>query len=533
VYDRKTSRGIAQALVTIKVLSGSALLQPNQEDGGLTVTTDAAGYYLARGIPPGSFEFQAEASGYFPRSVRIRKFGVVEDDEGIDIDMEKAISIEGKVTGPNGEAVVGAHIIARSKNDRRFIRPTNPAAVSDKDGRFVIDPASKNTSSLLASHSEYAEQLVSLTASDSPLRRVDIKLDKGARIRGQIKGPQGPIAGARIAFQYLRLKKQSLFLAGSPTKSGAISGPDGRYVLHAPATSKHGLIVAAEGYRTSKQNVKMNDESVGEDTVANFTLTPARTVVGQVKLQDGSNAIGVRIGMRTAQEPSDGETAAEGVVSTSDQNGEFILKGLAGNPPFHVYISAVGTPPFFDVVESVDRPLLFTLNQGAKVTGQLLDAETKQPVTVFSYSLAGECGQRARAQGSSPSGQFVIDGLKSGKCNLLFRARGYADRSIDSFELLEDEQRNLQSIKLDPGASIWGKVEGNSKPKKLVVYARKDTDTSLQRMRAAKVQTDNSFKFEDLDPGTYILQLLRQEQSVQVQLQAGETRDGIILTFEP
>ena len=111
VYDAATSRGIANAIVTIKVLDNAIFPGADQDARKLTVETDSAGYYDAKGIPPGLFEFRAEATGYFPHTVQIRKYDVIEDDEGIDLPLRESIVVEGLVQNEAMQPVESATIM--------------------------------------------------------------------------------------------------------------------------------------------------------------------------------------------------------------------------------------------------------------------------------------------------------------------------------------------------------------------------------------------------------------------------------------
>jgi protocatechuate 3,4-dioxygenase beta subunit len=533
VFERETSRGIQGALVTIKALNDGQLIVPNETDGRLTLTTDAAGYYYAKGIPPGSFEFRAEASGFMPTTLRLRKFSVVEDDKGIDLALEKAISIEGRVLDQKAQPVAEAMIRTKLRLNTRHLIGTSPSVKSDVDGRFIIDPASQKTQALFVAHPEYVPQVIELKASQGASRYVQIILEKGTTIRGVVEGSQGPIEGARVSFEYLSLPSTSLLLHRMQAQGSAITNADGSFALQAPPGRKQGLQASADGYLRQTKRVKV-PKGEGDITV-DFELKPARTVVGQVKLQNQKSVGGAKVGMRsTTQEKDEQGFVAGGVTTQTDRDGNFRVENLGGDPPFHVYVQADGHPSLFEVVQDVDRPLMFMLEPGAKLTGLVIDAESRTPVTVFSYSVRGQCGSRRKRQGTSPSGQFEIDGLSGGSCDLFFSAQGYADFALEPVTLQANETRSGLTVALAPGASIWGQVKGaGDSHHRLLVFARHTkSDQSPGRTRSARVGPEGHFQIQDLPAGGYTVGIQGQVQSIFLELQAGEARHDLEIEFE-
>ena len=530
VYDAATSRGIANAVVTIKVLDNAIFPGADQDARKLTVETDSAGYYDAKGIPPGLFEFTAEATGYFPNTVQIRKYDVIENDEGIDLPLRESIVVEGLVQNEAMQPVENAKIIASPTIEKRYITAADPNARSNRLGRFIIDPVSKRTRQLFAFHPDYAPTLVSIPTESSAVKTVKITLKKGQKIFGKVTGESGPLIKATVGFEFLSTEAQSLYVQGMEEQLSTKTNNLGEYQIRASTQKNQGLFAAADGYQKQRKRIKF---SATKERV-NFKLKPAKTASGQVVLQNGKPVVGARIGFRSAvsngnQQQNKSDAGIASAVGTTDRKGNFSVSGIGGEPPYNVYIRAPGAPSHFDLVDDLDRPLLFTIASGSSISGRIEAADTAEAITRFAYYVSGSCGARGGGQASSPSGNFVIDGLKAGTCTIRFRAEGYAESKVENLELLANEERSDLVIAMQPGASIFGQVQGANQTKKIHVFAQHYENGKKSRLYSAPVETDGGFQFENLPEGNFVLYLQGFSSTTPVSLRAGEAKLDISL----
>ena len=265
-------------------------------------------------------------------------------------------------------------------------------------------------------------------------------MKKGQEIFGQVIGDSGPLVGATVGFG-LSTEKQSLYVQGMEDRLSTKTNTLGEYQIQASTRKTQGLIAAAEGYQKQRKRIKFSSEKQR----VNFNLKTAKTATGQVVLQNGRPVVGARIGFRSAvtngnQQQNKSDTGIASAVGTTDRKGNFSVRGIGGEPPFNVYIRAPGAPSHFDLVDDLDRPLLFTIASGSSISGRIEAADTGAAITRFAYYVSGSCGARGGGQASSPSGNFVIDGLKAGTCTVRFRA-GYAESKVENLELLANEEK--------------------------------------------------------------------------------------------
>ena len=530
VYDATTSRGIAHAIVTIKVLDDAIFPGADQDAKRITVETNSNGYYDARGIPPGLFQFKAEASGYFPKTIQIRKYDILENDEGVDLPLRESIAVEGLVQNEARQPVENAKIIASSTIEKRYITAADPNATSNQLGRFVIDPVSKETKQLFAFHPDYAPTLVDIPEEKTATRTVKITLKKGQKISGTVIGESGPLAKATVGFEFLSTEKQSLYIQGLEEQLVTKTDTFGEYQIYASTRKTQGLTASAQGYQKQRKKIKFSTEKKR----INFKLKPAKNATGQVVLQNGKPVVGAKIGFRSAttrdnQQQNKSDTEVASAVGITDRKGSFSVMGIGGEPPFNVYIRSPGAPSHFDVVDDLDRPLLFTISSGSSISGRIEAADTGAAITRFAYYVSGSCGAKRGGQASSPSGNFVITGLKAGICSIRFRADGYAESEIENLELLENEKRSDIVISMQPGASIFGTVQGTDQSRKLHVFAQRYESGKKSKLYSTPVETNGSFQFESLPEGHFQVYLQGFSSTTPVTLRAGETKLDILL----
>jgi len=549
VFDHETSRGIHGALVTIKPLAGAYVLKPNDNSGKLVVTTGPAGYYYAEGIPPGAFEFLAEASGYMPTRQRIRKLSVIEDDEGIDLALKKAIVIEGRVINQSNAPVSQATVVVQMFGQGVRVSARQASAETNEEGYFLIDPAPSNTSALYVAHPDYAAKMVRVKHSKEPVRKVEIQLDGGMIIQGTVRSETGPIEGAFVSFQFLRLDGLSVFLSEMSSKGGARTGAAGQYKLTAPLSRKQGLLVTADGFLSETKNVTLTAENLETAKNVDFQLSPSLAAHGQVLLATGKPAVDAEIAMVPKLEPKTTSKGRRGrrprkrpsnengapKVAACDKEGRFKIAGLLPSSSYEVFVRASGYPSLQETVNRIDRPLLFTLSAGAKVSGVVVNQETQEPVTRFRYFVSGACGSRRNVNITGASGGFEIDGLNSGNCALGFRAPGYVGIRLLPFELVENENKVGVQVALPPGATLAGKIVGTDTKGARFVFAKRLPDENSERFIAgnisAPINSDGSFIIEDLAPGRYQLRTNRDKEPNPnvVSIGLGEVREGIEL----
>jgi len=113
-------------------------------------------------------------------------------------------SIEGKITDPQGAAIVGASItVTEATTNKRF------TAVTDAQGRFKIEALPAGTYTLAVSAKGFKDSTRdSIKVSDGAVAQVDIPLDV-APVEANVNVPAGPRANSDPVYQQLRAEAKT------------------------------------------------------------------------------------------------------------------------------------------------------------------------------------------------------------------------------------------------------------------------------------------------------------------------------------
>jgi hypothetical protein len=159
-------------------------------DGAFTLLTPSAGDYRAIVAEPGKQTTVARALVHVARS-----------DADIDVVLPSG-RIEGRVVGPEGNGVAGAHVGAVSRvNDTAAYDVVEATAVSRGDGSFAIDGMRDGAWSLTASTDRLASEPLVVPLADGEVRSgATLRLRPKTTIAGTLLAPDGaPLVGAAVS----------------------------------------------------------------------------------------------------------------------------------------------------------------------------------------------------------------------------------------------------------------------------------------------------------------------------------------------
>ncbi|MEZ6197322.1 MAG: sigma-70 family RNA polymerase sigma factor [Planctomycetota bacterium] len=279
--------------------------------------TDAKGRVAFAGVPGGELTFTAGGafSGYRPTT------GVPAEIDGeVRIVVEREVRLEGRVIGPDDEALAGFEIEVRFEGGRI------ETAMSHFDGTFAIDgPAGRPAIlELTGQHSEamapgmftmvaseYVGKLegVAAPASGLVLRAERAVGDKSLRVI--VVDPEGrPVPGAEV--HGAPHGEYRTFVAD---EEGSVSFRELRPIAFNLSARLAGER-AEEHYPSETLKVTPADQTV------RLALRPARRLTGRVELEDGSPAVKFAVTARL-----DGE---EHYRAITDEDGRFAMTLVAG-----------------------------------------------------------------------------------------------------------------------------------------------------------------------------------------------------------
>lgn len=490
VTDAKDGRGVGGAAVAIRPAYSEPRLGPG--DGSLTVSTRQDGTYHMRGIPPGSFEITASASGYLPRSMRFRKFSAVEDDDGFDFALDAASIIEGRVLDRQGAGVVGASVIAMAPGATLATR--GASTTTGDEGRFVLDPVDAGPLTLLVVHPSVEPTTHDVAASEAPIRQVELRVGPGLRITGIVRDADGPIPGARVQLSTLRTAGGVIHLRrDSPMATETDSV--GRFELRGLSGGQVELRADADGYQARRVAISAGSEG-GDVSDVDVLLVPGAHLAGTVVGADGSPAVGALV-MVSSRRGGFGR-------ATTDEQGAFRVEGLPAEGPYMVLVRHYAHPPLEVEEATLGSGRVYRLEVSARIMGRVFDRGSQAPITEYTLELDGPL--RTRSRGVSVSGAFEIASLPPGSYQLVVTAEGYGPGIREGLIVSLGRDSTGVDIGLDRVGSIIGSVRGSDEAALLVRAEITGSTSFLQGLtRDGVVLPDGTFEIRDLPAATYDL----------------------------
>lgn len=305
------------------------------------VTADAEGRYAFAALEPGELMFWVARPGGIPAPAVTVRVPLVPH---YDIVLKGSGSMTGIVTEKEtGKPVEGATVRVTSWESGTT---RGGEAVSDAEGKYVLEMTAGALNRIVVEK----EGLIQVPDEARPgMNRAavlpeggtvtkNLQMRHGARLSGVVKGPAGPLAGARVSAS-----------RGSPTEGStqkyATTGADGRYEF--PAIEKGSVLVLAtkEGHYlpgapenwwqvaqdvNASKEMKVEIPETGEAT-RDLEMRAGSVVEGVVLGPDGAPLGGVRVS---------GQGASQAAPTAAD--GKFRLEGVTPGPAVRVWCSKDG-----------------------------------------------------------------------------------------------------------------------------------------------------------------------------------------------
>lgn len=548
---------------------------------------DDEGRFALPPVEGGPVDVVATLDGY---PVRVLENVPVDEGGEIAVVLGGPAAMEGRVTGPDGQGVSGALVIAVVDRGGGFVA----RGTTDGEGRYRLAPLpAGRVRVLLVDSPRFAPWPAGAPnpgavpagfgdlAAGETLRK-DVELDRGTTVVGAVVD-----AARGHGIPYARVRAVSPpSMVGWSGGRATIADENGRYVLVGVPQGPHLLLADAEGYfqpgadaegfeamfRLSRSAAEPPADSPllllrpgMNRRQRNLVLLPAATIAGTVLRPDGRPAAGARVEGTPEHEPNSQMLAGFVRRGTSpvltDPEGRFRIAGAPAAGRLVLVASAAG------LVDGVTSPLAPTpgqeiegveirLREPARITGRVLGADGR-PLPGASVAARPEPTGDGRDPAGTPGaftplpvktgadGGFTIAGLSPGPWSLAIRAPGHLLSRREGVVVAEGEAAEAGAIRLEAGLAIAGTVadlEGAPiRGARVEIVPGSDVDAAL--FAADRVWTDAAgrFSFDALPPGTYGLTVfapgyapeLREiaagGQEVAFRLEAGKTIEGRVL----
>lgn len=479
VIDRKSGLPIASFTAGISWSVGI----PGGGSRGTTHTQpfDAAdGAFEFENVPAGAITVVANAPGYASASLDITA-----DDAGdltrLQLELDQAIRIMGRVTDPDGNPIDGVYVSAdRRQVIRRQI--SSPSSTTNANGEYSLDGVNPSAG-MLTFHREGFLQLTKQIDEPGSAReiRIDVQLSRGDQFRGSVVAMSGtPVDDALV----------TVFGTGISESTRTDGG--GRFEITGLPAGKYTIRVRKPGVPART----LHEVPVSGQTPLRIVMNEGGTITGRIRGLAASELPLVTVSAAGSDAYTDGAVGADG---------EYRLDGA---PLGRVTVFAsVRTQMMerssdrheIDISANRITTLDLTFRQGATVRGRV--TRGGEPMAAASVTFSGD-GNHLSAT-TANDGTYEISHLEEGPYVVIVSAgprRDFRTHYVVS-----------ESATLDipfPAGYVRGRVLDASTGEPL-----SNVQLGLQKRQApayavpSPVVSDSrgAFSIEAVPPGTYVL----------------------------
>lgn len=497
-------------------------------------STDESGRFRFDSLGDGSYRLSLAKGGYRPILTDAIDVSAGQVIEGITLRADRGLSVSGRVSGPDGEAVLEARVVAflppsmfsmRANADRGY--RANESV--DEDGLFELWGYDEGELRVSARAVGYVSNSVDVAAGASD---IVLQLQRKTAITGIAIDLS---TGDPLTEYQLRLTPSdaSVGMAAlldiekrmrSRRAPLDVSDDEGRFAMDDVTPGTYDLQLLADGYAQTIKREIVVAEGGGANGVIIMVAEEA-SVTGQV------------VSGRTGQTLSDvtvttGKTDAmnawtqmlSGPVpkTQTDASGRFTLSGLGEDPvtitlQHQDHRSVVLAGLLLRPAEVHDSGVI-SLPPGGTIHGTVYGAD-EQPAVGISVMAADAMGAQMKRATTEFDGTYVIQGLAAGAYSVMRMDFSFSTDSDNPASMLEGLTFETVNLELDevkqvdlgaPGESgclLEGVVTSSAGPEDealvIVVKERGPPNTKF-----TSTNEDGHYQLKGLSPGQYLVQVM-------------------------
>jgi RNA polymerase sigma factor (sigma-70 family) len=417
--------------------------------------TDARGEARLTGVGPGWRPMRVEAAGFAPVAQIVRTARGL-TSERIAIRLEAGAAVSGRVVGPSGAPVAGARVWARSASEPfPVVDAALDGVLSDERGRWRIEALAAGSYQLVGAHPDFAQTITPPLVVSGPRADVEIRLDGGGRISGEVRDESGkPVAGAQVRAGSLT------GMVPWPQVRDAFADASGRFQLTGLARRSIQVMALDEQGASAMATA---DLGVAAEATLTLTLSARQSIDGVVVDSLGKAVPEAQVSARPTERFKPGQPNPWDLrglpLLLSDGAGRFRFSAL---PDGDYLISAAppGAAPGTVALQPTtraragDRGIKVVVRGEGVVSGRVAFEDGTAPVS-FSLDLGPVATIPIPFVGTG--GPFSLE-APAGHQQLTVSGPAFVSRRLDRFEVQEGGRKDLGTITVVRGRSISGRV---------------------------------------------------------------------------
>lgn len=446
------------------------------------------------------YDLSARLPGYAPATAP----GVEAPAGDLRLVLQTAHTLSGRVVGPEKEPVPGAEIQAQEESggtaeghgfSALFIRPL---AVTDGEGRFRVEDLAAGSLNLVVSARKYRpRRLEGFRMPDEDVDSLEIVLDRGARLEGQVlDSERRPVVRARLE---ARLRDRGGF-SDPDSQPLTVSGEDGSYVLQGLETAGYRIVVESPAHGRTDALVEILPGTNRLDIV----FEPGVEVTGRAVDESGAPVAGATVLLQGI-----GIGNGRGFDTVSADDGTFRFPAVSDG-----LFEPVGRARGFvdarartiQIDGSPVSGLELRFSRGATLTGRLIGLSPAELRGAWVQAYTTDPGEALSSSGEDTAdtqGRYSIAGLTPGDWEVVANT-GSGRTARGTLHLAPGTSNPILDIEFPGGATLTGRVLLDGAPWSGVqVFANQleeDFDSGM-----TNTAHDGSFALRNLHPGRYSL----------------------------
>ncbi len=452
------------------------------------------------------------------------------------IRVERGVKAGGRIVNEQGQPIVGAKVQVSTnggtpaKGDHRtgydmWLSTVNgnqfddAVATTNSDGRWQIENVPDNAQaklSLLVTHPAYSSdesweqsQKHSGVTTKMLLRGVaTVTLKDGNIVQGRVTDPTNrPIKDAVVVLG------DDPYESSIPVKFS--TDADGRFRLPAQPSKLTSLTVIAPGFAPQlrrielkkdlpPQNFQMEPGKLAEIRFVDASGKPVPNVLANLLSWKGSKSVFYQ------HNPNHPKVPATKIPNKADASGVWRWNS-APDDPVTLEVYAKGFASIEATIAGGDPPKTVTLRSEHRITGHVIDAQTKQPIPAFAvipidvFRPDWHVSERFNAKTGKDGKLDYLPTRTDIPQRLRIEAMGYRTQTGPEFRVGDDSSRT-QDFQLQPSKPVAGQVidsAGRPVANAEVLLATPTASASIQPDASGsyKVMTDSAGRFAFADPG--------------------------------